>query len=392
MKSVVLNPGKDKAARNRHPWIFSGAIRKAPSAKDGELVSVFNSEGDFVAYGHFCPNSQIRVRLFGWERMPEDQIGVDYWHSRADLALRLRREWVISDQTTAFRLFHAEADQMPGVIADVYGDVVVFQLLTVGAERLYPVLKPWLEAQGWTKHYLRRPAENNVRQEGLSFAEGWLSGSGEETVEVLENGLKFKVDLANGQKTGFFLDQRESRDLLAQYSQGRKVLNTFCYTGGFSLYALRGGASEVVSVDISADAIEAVEHNVALNFEQSNHQSVVADCFEYLRSVEPGKFDLIVLDPPAFAKSAAAVQRATRGYKDINLQAFKRIAPGGLLFTYSCSHHMSADLFRKVVFGAATDAGRHVRILRQLGQPVDHPVGIYHPEGEYLKGLLLYVE
>jgi 23S rRNA (cytosine1962-C5)-methyltransferase len=289
------------------------------------------------------------------------------------------------------RLLHAEGDEMPGFIADAYGDTVVLQVLTLGAERILPALADGLRAAGYRFIYLKIK-ENTAWLEHISLKPGWYGPAGQDIVQVQEHGMRFMVNVVEGQKTGFFLDQRDARALLRTYSAGAKVLNMFSYTGGFSLAALAGGAVQAISVDISKPAVEQAHQNAVLNgWGEDKHQSVAADCFEYLRQAPPD-LDIIVLDPPAFAKKESALKNASRGYKELNLKAFKHLKPGGLLFTFSCSQAVSRDLFRKIIFGAAADARRSVRILHQTTQPPDHPINIYHPEGEYLKGLVLQVE
>ncbi|MGB3616872.1 MAG: class I SAM-dependent rRNA methyltransferase [Catalinimonas sp.] len=392
-KTVVLKSGRDRSVINRHPWIFSGAVKSAPPADDGEIVAVSDNRGQRLGWGFWSTNSQIQVRMFDWaDGTPT--FDADYWAAKVRRAWELRRRFVNQEGTDAYRLLHAEGDFLPGVIVDVYGEVAVAQLLTKGSERIQPHLRSALRELGWPRVYLKNK-EAARRLEGVGLPNGWL---GEEAdapappVHIRESGLRFAVDHAGGQKTGFFLDQRENRRLLMQYAADKRVLNAFSYTAGFSVYAVAGGATAVHSVDISKEAVRQGEANVALNFgEEAPHRSTAADCFDYLKATTE-TYDLIVLDPPAFAKHARAVPNATRGYMEINLWAFRKVAPGGVVFTFSCSQNVDRDLFRKVVFGAAADAGRNVRILHQLSQPADHPVNIYHPEGEYLKGLVLYVE
>jgi 23S rRNA (cytosine1962-C5)-methyltransferase len=288
-------------------------------------------------------------------------------------------------------LLHAEGDFLPGIIADVYANVVVLQILIRGIEQRKELILEAFKRNGFPTIYLKTKSSSQNIEE-ISSQSGWLSGSGEGKVITKENGLLFNVDFIEGQKTGFFIDQRDNRQLLKTLSNGKKVLNTFCYTGGFSVYALAGGATEVHSVDISTEAVKLSEENVLLNFPNAAHKGFAIDCFDYLKDMPENEYDLIVLDPPAFAKNARAIDNASRGYKQINMRAFKKIKPGGILFTFSCSQNISKDLFQKIIFGAAADVGRNVRIIHQLHQPADHPVNIYHPEGEYLKGLALWVE
>ena len=391
--TLVLKSGRDRSVINRHPWIFSGGVKTAPDVADGEIVAVADSQGRRLGYGFFAPDSQITVRMFAWTD-GEPDFDAAYWTEKVRNAYALRQRFVDQHATNAYRLVHAEGDLLPGVIIDVYGAVAVVQLLIKGSERVLPHLLTALQELGWEQVYLKNK-EAPHRLENVRRSNGWLSPppAADEPlpVAIQEHGLRFAVDYAGGQKTGFFLDQRDHRRLVQHHAAGRHVLNAFSYTAGFSVYALAGGAASVHSVDVSREAVRQGEANVALNFgADAPHRSTVADCFAYLKqTTQP--YDLMVLDPPAFAKNARTVPNAARGYKEINLWAIRKVAPGGLIFTFSCSQHVDRDLFRKIVFGAAADAGRHVRILYQLSQPADHPINIYHPEGEYLKGLVLYV-
>ena len=384
---LILRSGRDRSVRNRHPWLFSGGVKVHPKAAPGQIVAVRTNGGELLAYGFYNPNSRIVCRLFEFSS-EECEFSREYWIAKVRDARALRMRF-LPPNTTCYRLLHAEGDFLPGVVADVYGDVVVLQVLTKGSELVLKYLLEGLAEEGFANVYLKNK-EAPERREGVDLKNGWLAGEGETTREVTEHGLRFRVDFEGGQKTGFFLDQRENRKLVGECSRGARVLNAFSYTGGFSLYALAGGAASVDSVDVSKNAVELAEANVRLNFPEATHNAVAQDCFDYLRN-EDNEYDLIVLDPPAFARDARSVQNAARGYKDLNLNAIKRLSSGGLLFTFSCSGAVDRDLFRKIVFGAAADAGRDVRVLYQLSQPFDHPVNIYHPEGEYLKGLVLQV-
>ncbi|MFN3529724.1 MAG: class I SAM-dependent rRNA methyltransferase [Bacteroidia bacterium] len=389
-QQIVLKSGRDRSLRNRHPWVFSGAVKQWPDAENGEIVAVSDNQGQLLGYGFFSPKSQIVCRLFHFGAAPEHGFDQAYWTAKIERAVLLRKQLIDPAGTSCYRLLHAEGDFLPGIIVDVYGSVVVVQVLIKGVERIFEQLEKALHDLGFAHIYLKQK-ENSGFLEAVQLPKGWRGTPCPMPVRVLEHGLQFDIDVESGQKTGFFIDQRENRLLTQQFSAGKKVLNAFSYTGGFSLYALAGGAREVHSVDISKDAIARANELVALNFPGAKHLGVAADCFDYLKQTED-VYDLIVLDPPAFAKSAKAVNNAARGYKELNLVALKKIAPGGLLFTYSCSQNITPDLFRKIVFGSAADAGREVRILRLLSQADDHPINIYHPEGEYLKGLMLYVE
>lgn len=389
--ALVLKPKRERSILLRHPWIFSGGMAKAPAAKEGDIVAVQSNDGKVLGYGFYSSKSQIVCRMFEWGDAEYDFESVDYWHTKLINAKALREALVISDQTNAYRLLHAEGDFLPGLIIDVYAEVAVVQILIKGIEDRKQLIVEALKQLGYQNIYIKSKTSSHVLED-IEAASGWLAGEATSPVEALENGLKFKVDFAGGQKTGFFIDQRDNRELLRSLSHGKRVLNTFSYTGGFSVYALAGGAVQVDSVDISKDAIEMCNEIVELNFPAAPHKGYVEDCFEFLKNMPEDHYDIIVLDPPAFAKHARAVENASRGYKQINLQAFRRIKKGGLLFTYSCSQNISKELFQKIIFGAAADAGRNVRIVYQLHQPADHPINIYHPEGEYLKGLVLWVE
>lgn len=389
--ALVLKPKRERSILLRHPWIFSGAMAKAPNAKEGDIVVVQSHEGKVLGYGFYSSKSQIVCRMFEWGEEEYDFGKTDYWYTKLANAKALRDVLVISDQTNAYRLLHAEGDFLPGLIIDVYAGVAVVQILIKGIEDRKQLIVEALKQLGYLNIYVKSKTSSHVLED-IESASVWLAGEAASPVEVLENGLKFKVDFAGGQKTGFFIDQRDNRELLRKLSNGKRVLNTFSYTGGFSVYALAGGAVQVDSVDISRDAIDMCNEIIELNFPGALHKGYVEDCFEFLKNMPEDYYDIIVLDPPAFAKHSRAVENASRGYKQINLQAFRRIKKGGLLFTYSCSQNISKELFQKIVFGAAADAGRNVRIVYQLHQPADHPINIYHPEGEYLKGLVLWVE
>lgn len=381
--ALRLKKGRDKSVRNYHPWIFSGAVESVGRVQDGGIVSVVDENSNLLGHGFYDKNSQIACRIFHFGELPDDFESAGFWRAKLENAFSLRRELIAPEETNCYRLIHAEGDNFPGLIADAYHDVAVLQFLILSAyrlsEKILPVIKEW----GFEKIYIKNAP-------GLESGQ-WTSGSGGGLTEAIENGMRFFVDVEGGQKTGFFIDQRENRRLVSSFSRGKNVLNLFSYTGGFSVAALSGGASRVLSVDISQPAIELCERNVRLNFPDAAHQSATADCFQYLRQTGE-HFDLIVIDPPAFAKHKGAVNQAARGYKDLNMIAMKKIAPQGLIFTFSCSQHISPDLFQKIIFGAAADAGRKVRMIKRLQQPGDHPVNIFHPEGEYLKGLALWVE
>ncbi len=387
-----LKPGKEQSLKRFHPWVFSGAIAKTEvKPVEGDLVHIYASNGEFLATGH-CQVGSIAVRVLTF-----DPVGINeaFWKSKIEKAWNLRKSLGLTDnrQTNVFRLVHAEGDGMPGLVIDYYNGTAVVQIHTVGmflvrvaiVEALKDVLGDKLKAV-YDKSEKSLPYKAEI-----SSADGYLFGANRES-EVMEHGLRFKVDWEEGQKTGFFIDQRENRLLVQQFAQNRDVLNMFCYTGGFSFYAMKGGARLVHSVDSSAKAIELTNRNVELNFAgDKRHGAFVADAFEFMRDIKD-KYDLIILDPPAFAKHRGALSQALQAYKRINTRAFEQIRSGGIVFTFSCSQVVSKEKFREAVFSAAAISGRNVRILHQLTQPADHPVNIYHPEGEYLKGLVLYVE
>lgn len=388
---LILKSGRERSIINRHPWVFSGAVKQMPQASKGSIVAICNNQEQVIAHGFFDANSQIVCKLFDFG-VYQTAYDAQFWINRIVSAYQLRHQILNLNRTNTYRLLHAEGDFLPGIIADVYNQIVVIQILTKGTELILPYLLAGLQTVGFEHIYLKNK-EQAKQIEGVSLKNGWLIGGIPEMVRVMENGLLYDVDIENGQKTGFFIDQRDNRQLLSTLVAGKKVLNTFAYTGGFSVAALAGGASKVVSIDISKDAIKQCLANVEINQQNHSwqHDAIAVDAFKHLRSLNES-FDVIVLDPPAFAKNAKSVPNAARGYKDLNLIALKNIAPGGLLFTYSCSQNITPDLFRKIVFGAAADAQRDVRILKLLGQGPDHPINIFHPEGEYLKGLLLQIQ
>ena len=393
-KKIYLKKGKEESLLRRHPWVFSGAIaRVSAEIEEGEIVDVYTSSGDFIARGHSQVGS-IAVRVLSFE---QEAISAEWWRGRIASALEVRRALglVDAEDTTCYRLVHGEGDNLPGLVVDIYGSTAVVQCHSVG---MYLSLGEIVEAlkenfgSALTAIYNKSSQTMPYKAE-VEAEDGYLWGHGEGEEVVLEGGYKFAVNWAKGQKTGFFIDQRANRALVAHYAKGRNLLNTFCYTGGFSIYALAGGAKGVTSVDSSGLAIELVDRNVALNFpEGAPHKSAAMDTFDFLRTVEDGEYDMIILDPPAFAKHHKVLGNALQGYKRLNARAMEKIAKGGILFTFSCSQAVSKEQFRLAVFSAAAIAGRKVRILHQLTQPTDHPINIYHPEGEYLKGLVLYVE
>ena len=392
-KLLILRKGKEESLKRFHPWIFSGAVHHIEGEPaEGDIVEVLNSEGRFVALGHWQVGS-IAVRVLTFNRQ---KIDVEFWKKRLATALDVRKSIGVAGTAynNMYRLVHGEGDNLPGLIIDIYGENAVMQAHSVGmhvsrmqiAEALKAVMGDDLKAI-YYKSETTLPFKASLGQEN-----GFILGESDDNVAI-ENGLKFHIDWLKGQKTGFFVDQRENRSLLEKYSHGRKVLNMFCYTGGFSVYAMRGGAELVHSVDSSAKAVDLVNANIDLNFPgDKRHKSFAEDAFRFLDEMKDGAYDLIILDPPAFAKHKDALKNALRGYTKLNVKAFEKIPAGGILFTFSCSQAVNKDQFRMAVFTAAAMAKRKVRILHQLHQPADHPINIYHPEGEYLKGLVLYVE
>ncbi len=447
MKEIVLKEGKERSVYRRHPWIFSGAVKHLDKGiKEGDIVRVVDAEGKFLAVGHYQIGS-IAIRILSFEDI---EITHDFWVERFRHALKLRQLEGLAQQFSdpnsdtspstqnsevakssgnnlstdsanfakqsapknsatkrhdtlsnaenpqyndVFRLIHGEGDFLPGLVIDIYGDVAVVQFHSVGMYYAKEeITKTLIELLGNSLRAIYDKSEGTLPfKAGLNAQNGYLYGEAENFVAT-ENGLKFYVDWLEGQKTGFFIDQRANRALLERYAKGRDVLNMFCYTGGFSFYAMRGGAKTVTSVDISERAIELATRNVELNFpDDPRHTTCVADAFEFLNQSQ-GKYDLIILDPPAFAKHLNVVNNAIQGYKKLNKKALEVIRPGGILFTFSCSQVITPETFRQTIFTAAANTGRNIRILHRLSQAADHPVSIYHPEGDYLKGLVLYVE
>lgn len=391
-KNITLKRGKEESLKRFHPWVFSGAIMTSDDGiEEGEVVRVLTEKGDFIAVGHYQIGS-IAVRVLSFEDIEIDE---EFFAERLEAALKMRLSIGVADNASnnTYRLVHGEGDNLPGLVIDCYGKTAVMQAHSVGMHMSRDVIANKLVEvmAGRIKNVFYKSETTLPFKAELGQENGFIIGGSEDNTAV-ENGLKFHVDWLKGQKTGFFVDQRENRSLLEQYSKDKTVLNMFCYTGGFSFYAMRGGAKVVHSVDSSAKAIELTNANVELNFpDDTRHKAFCDDAFKFLDNAD-NVYDLIILDPPAFAKHRGALHNALKGYTRLNHKAMSRIRPGGILFTFSCSQVVTKDNFRNAVFTAAAMAGRKVRILHQLHQPADHPINIYHPEGEYLKGLVLYIE
>ena len=397
MIKIILKRGREESLRRFHPWVFSGAISEIQgSPSEGDIVSVYASDGSLLAYGHYQIGS-IAVRVLSFD---DSALRPDFWEIMLSRALNVRVGCGLhgNSNTDCYRLVHGEGDNLPGLIIDYYGGVCVMQAHSVGMFRAKNQITEGLKKVygDSLKAVYDKSSGTAPFKAGLELVDGYMykkEGFSDDEQTVLENGHKFIVNWTEGQKTGFFLDQRENRALVGSLSKGRNVLNLFCYTGGFSIYALAAGARHVDSVDSSKKAMMMVDRNVALNgFDESSHTSLCCDAIDYLKSVPEGKYDLMIVDPPAFAKHRGSLKNALRAYQRLNAAAISKVASGGFVFTYSCSQVVDKEAFALAVFSAAAQAGRTVRILDRLNQPCDHSVNIYHPEGEYLKGLLLYVE
>ena len=388
-KSIYLKKGKEESLNRFHPWIFSGAIHHMDdNIEEGELVNIFTASNEFIAVGHYQIGS-IAIRVLTFSKV---EISYDFWCDRLSSALKMRQNVGIADNNVnnTYRLVHGEGDYLPGLVIDCYGETAVMQAHSVGMHVCREeICRALIKVMGERiKHVYYKSETTLPFKAELGQENGFMYGGTDNDIAI-ENGLKFHVDWLRGQKTGFFVDQRENRNLLEHYAKGKSVLNMFCYTGGFSVYAMRGQAKLVHSVDSSAKAVELTNRNIALNFpDDLRHEAFCEDAFKYLDNND-NKYDLIILDPPAFAKHRAALRNALKGYTRLNVKGLQRIKHGGILFTFSCSQVVSKEHFRNAVFTAAAQAGRKVRILHQLHQPADHPINIYHPEGEYLKGLVL---
>lgn len=385
--TVIMKPGREKSIRNRHPWVFSGGIKEVKGDyQPGDIVSVFDARQRFLGKGFINPASQIRVRLLTFQ---DEEIDADFFRNRLQQALESRKA-LLPPKTNAYRLIHSDGDGLSGLTVDRYDQWLVAQFHSAGIEQQKPLIIELLSELTKAKGILERSDMKSRRADGLETDNQSLAGEVPPTTEILENKLRFQVDLEKGQKTGFFLDQRENRQLIGNLSAGKRLLNCFSYSGGFSVYAAKQGA-QTTSLDISKEAIALAKENFTLNkLPADDHQFISANAFDWLREI-PEQYDVIVLDPPAFVKAKQQVNKGARGYKDINRLAISQVASGGLVLTCSCSSYISWDLFRKIIFSAAQEAERTVQIIARPGQPFDHPINIYHPEGEYLKTFLLRV-
>lgn len=394
MKKVTLKPTKEKSLLRKHPWLFSGAIKKIDdNIHDGDIVSIYSNKDKYLATGHYNEGN-ISVRIFDFnERLINDK----FWEEKILKALNLRKSSIlINDSNNVFRLIHAEGDHLPGFICDIYNQVAVFQFHSIGMWKLKELFSKIIQKLLPQIEIIYDKSEKTLPKKHIdqySVENSYLLKNSElKNTNVLEYGNEFKIDWENGQKTGFFIDQRENRKFLGEMSKGKKILNTFCYSGGFSIYALNSGAKEVHSLDSSQKAIDLVDENIDLLKDKNiNHLSIVENAMDFIKDLN-NEYDIIVLDPPAFAKHIKAKHKALQGYKRLNIKAIEQIKPNGILFTFSCSQVIDNNLFRHMVLSSAIIAGRNVSILKQLHQPADHPINIFHPESEYLKGLILKVE
>ena len=389
LPKIILKKGKEKPLLRGHPWVFSGAVAKIEGdVSPGDVGEVYSKEGQFLGVGHLNPRSQIILRLLTQKREP---IGLPFFKERISKAVALRERW-LRGKSNAYRIVNGEGDFLPGLMIDRYGEMFVLQCLTAGMERLKTTITDLVVHEFLPQGVYERSDVTTRREEGLPEASGLLYGKEiPDRIEMEEYGCRFRVDVKRGQKTGFYLDQRENRFSLKELSEGKRVLDCFCYTGAFSVHAGMGNAKELTLIDSSEEALAMAEEHLDLNhLGHIPHLLIRGDAFEMMRSLEPG-YDIVILDPPPFAKKKGHLPGASRGYKDLNLLAFRLLKKEGLLFTFSCSHHLSWDLFQKIIFSAAVDAKREVQLLGRRGHPIDHPVNLYHPEGEYLKGLVCRV-
>jgi len=386
---IVLKKGKDKPLLRGHPWVFSGAVARVEGdPSPGDVGEVYSMEGQFLGRGHLNLRSQIVLRLLTQKK---EELGADFYKERISEAALLRQQW-LAEKTNAYRVVNGEGDFLPGLVVDRYGKTFVLQCLTAGMERQKGLLLELIVSKFLPQTVYERSDVPTRKEEGLPETRGLIYGEDvPDRVEIEEYGCRFKVDVRRGQKTGFYLDQRENRSILGGLSEGKKILDCFCYTGPFSVHAGSGRAKEVTLIDSSEEALNRAEEHFILNhLEKVPHRLIRGDAFNVMRNLEQ-EYDIVILDPPPFAKKKSHLPTASRGYKDLNLQAFRLLNKEGILLTFSCSHHMGWDLFQKVVFSAAVDAGRRVQLLSRMGHPVDHPIDLSHPEGEYLKGLICRV-
>jgi len=395
LASVILKKSADSFIKRKHPWIFSGAIEKIEgNPSNGETVQIFTSDKKLIGNGSFSPASQIRVRV--WSFDPEEKVDYDFFRKRILIANGLRKKIIDLTQTNGYRIINAESDGLPGLIIDRYSDFLVCQFLSSGTEFNKEMIVEILDEVFKPSGIFERSDVEVRTKEGLQPTKGLLKGNiPDDLIEVKENGLRFLVDIKNGHKTGFYIDQRDNRKLISEFSKGKNVLNCFSYTGGFSVYALASGADKVTQIESSSSVIELSVKNIELNnFNSSLVENITGDVFEVLRKFRDERkiFDLIILDPPKFTESTSQIQKASRGYKDINLLAIKLLNQGGVLFTFSCSGHISPELFQKIIAGAALDSGREVKVIKQLTQSSDHPISSNFPDGLYLKGLVCCVQ
>jgi len=389
LPKIILKKGKEKPLLRGHPWVFSGAVAKIEGdVSPGDVGEVYSKEGQFLGVGHLNPRSQIILRLLTQKREP---IGLPFFKERISKAVALRERW-LRGKSNAYRIVNGEGDFLPGLMIDRYGEMFVLQCLTAGMERLKTTITDLVVHEFLPQGVYERSDVTTRREEGLPEASGLLYGKEiPDRIEMEEYGCRFRVDVKRGQKTGFYLDQRENRFSLKELSEGKRVLDCFCYTGAFSVHAGMGNAKELTLIDSSEEALAMAEEHLDLNhLGHIPHLLIRGDAFEMMRSLEPG-YDIVILDPPPFARKKGHLPGASRGYKDLNLLAFRLLKKEGLLFTFSCSHHLSWDLFQKIIFSAAVDAKREVQLLGRRGHPIDHPVNLYHPEGEYLKGFICRV-
>ncbi len=384
---ITLKKDKEKSLLRRHPWVFSGAlIPPTVPIEDGTTIHIADYRNNIIATGHYF-NGNISVKILAFEKLAIDS---HFWNSALKNAYELRKILDLP-HTNCYRLIHGEGDGMPGLIADIYGDVCVLQAHSIGMYKALPEISTAIMHTIPSIHHVYSKSKETLPEQFAHTVENKFLYGGIQEVQIKENDINFSISIAESQKTGFFIDQRENRKLLQHYSKGKRVLNTFCYTGGFSLYAMAGGASLVHSVDVSAKAMSALEYNININNFTSDHCSITEDTLQYLKKVTT-PYDIVILDPPAYAKSIQKRHKAVIGYKNLNIQGIKSVSPGGLLFTFSCSQVIDLELFTHTITAAAIECGRNIRILHQLSQPADHPVNIFHPEGRYLKGLVLKIE